>query len=74
MFRRVNGGGGVQCLPVFGTHVIIIIMLCSFLLFRWLPGSPSAPELGDGDASGALCSAVSHTGPPGSLELSEEGI
>lgn len=68
-------GGGFQCLPVFGTRLIIIIMIIIFhSAVPLLPGSPSAPELGDGDASGALCSAVSHTGPPGSLELSEEGI
>lgn len=33
-----------------------------------------AHELNHGDAGKALCSAVSHSGPPGSLELSKERI
>lgn len=41
---------------------------------KYLARDIFAHELNRGDAGEALCSAVSHTGPPGSLELTKERI
>lgn len=51
-----------------------LFLWTELLLFFPIFGSRFAHELNRGDAGEALCSAVSHTGPPGSPELSEEGI